>query len=181
MRRSLVLSLLMSLLVWVGLPEVASGQEILQHKRILYVPLDNRPVCLDYVVDTFKTVPVQLAVAPREYLSYQSVPGDTEAIWQWLREQASSTDVMVIAADSLVYGGLVPSRRHEIGPDVLNERVDRFRELKEVNPALQIYLFTTIMRTPRAASGGTEPDYYEIWGPKFFVSLSFLTFKIKDC
>ena len=38
MRRSLVLSLLMSLLVWVGLPEVASGQEILQHKRILYVP-----------------------------------------------------------------------------------------------------------------------------------------------
>ena len=168
MRRNLVLSLLMGLLVWVGLPEVASGKEILQHKRILYVPLDNRPVCLDYVVDTFKTVPVQLAVAPREYLSYQSVPGDTEAIWQWLRAQASSTDVMVIAADSLVYGGLVPSRRHEIGPDVLNERVDRFRELKEVNPALQIYLFTTIMRTPRAASGGTEPDYYEIWGPQIF-------------
>lgn len=156
------------LICTVNTVEANSNTNILIKKRVLYVPLDDRPVSLNYVVNTFKHVPVQFRVAPTELLSHRNTPGDVEEIWSWLRKEASAVDVMVIAADSLIYGGLVPSRRHELSAQVLNERVERIQELKKINPSLQIYLFTTIMRTPRASSGGTEPDYYEIWGPQIF-------------
>lgn len=156
------------LLLFSGVAVAAGNDEILKNKRILYVPLDNRPVCLDYVVDTFGKVPVQFRVAPKHLLSHQAKPGDADALWEWVRGEAGAVDVMVIAADSLIYGGLVPSRRHDLDASTLNMRMDRFKELKKANPSLQIYLFTTIMRTPRSSSGGTEPDYYEIWGPQVF-------------
>lgn len=166
--RFLFISLLFILFCSVSEAATNNRDDILSKKRILYVPLDDRPVCLDYVVDTFSKVPVQFRVAPKKFLSHRTTPSDVDALWEWLRSEAGAVDVMVLSADTLIYGGLVPSRRHEIDPIVLNQRIERFQELKKANPSLQIYLFTTIMRTPRASSGGTEPDYYEVWGPKIF-------------
>ena len=157
--------------IFIGIPAALArndAEDILKTKRVLYVPLDDRPVSLDYVTDTFKHMPIQYTPAPKNLLSHRTIPGNVDSLWEWVRSEAGATNVMVIAADSLVYGGLVPSRRHEIDQATLEARMDRFRELKKANPSLQIYLYTTVMRTPRASAGGTEPDYYEQYGPQIF-------------
>lgn len=75
---------------------------------------------------------------------------------------------MVLSADALIYGGLVASRTHELSDDVLLVRTQNFQRLKVMNSAAPIYVFSTIMRSPHASSGGVEPPYYEIYGPDIF-------------
>ena len=48
--------------------------------KILYVPLDNRPVCLEYTVDTAKAAGYPLTVPPEKDLSDHRGSGNNEAL-----------------------------------------------------------------------------------------------------
>ena len=67
-----------------------------------------------------------------------------------------------------IYGGLVPSRTHEISEDVITRRVAKFAEFKAENPSAPIYRFSTIMRTPKYSAGGTDAPYYEKYGYQIY-------------
>ena len=146
----------------------ATKADLLNGKKIIYIPVDDRPVCYDFVNDTFKGLPVKVVVPPKEWISHRTEPAKLNKVWTWLEKEALKADVLVVSADAMIYGGLVPSRRHELSSQTITERLEKFKKLKQINPRLQIYVFTTIMRTPRASAGGTEPDYYDIYGPQIF-------------
>ena len=145
-------------------PSAASAAE----KPILYIPLDDRPVCLNYVVETMEAAGFSVLTPPADLLASRGRDGDPAKLWKWLYQNAGNADAAVLATDSLVYGGLVPSRRHNLASGILSSRVEEFRKLKTDFPNLRIYAFSTLMRTPMQSFGGMEPDYYEAYGNSIF-------------
>lgn len=173
--RAGIFGLLMLLLLPAGFAAArqhAPGQppQAASKGTILFVPQDNRPTSCKQTADTVRKLGYEVIMPEKELLGGLQDPGDTEKLWQWTKEQAKAADMAVIATDSLLYGGLVASRKHEIPPEELQERAGRLSELHQENEQLKIYAFASLMRTPRSgqASGGEEPDYYIAYGEKIF-------------
>ncbi len=142
---------------------------VVQAKRltILYVPLDNRPVCSAYVKQTMEAADCKIIMPPDKYIATNEKDGDPDGLWEWLQTKAPKADAAVISTDSLIYGGLVASRTHSISKAQLDTRIKRVYELKSMLP-IKLYAFSTIMRTPRASKGRVEPTYYSEIGPSIF-------------
>ena len=139
-----------------------------QGKKILYVPIDNRPVNLYQVVQVAEKLDYEILTPPEEILGSKNFGGDPDKMWQWLEENATTSDYAVLSTDSLIYGSLVASRMHDLTAEKILERAQRFKALHEKFPYLTIYAFGTIMRTPRTATYNTEPAYYTTHGAKIF-------------
>ena len=146
---------------------LAMGQGA-QAETVLFVPQDDRPVSLQYTVETAEAAGYTVLTPPKDLISGKNYHGEADQIWNWVRSNASKADVMVLSTDTLVYGGLVDSRKHNIPMSTLTSRVKAIKALKAANPNIPIYGFGTVMRSPRAAGAGTEPDYYQQYGPTIF-------------
>ena len=136
--------------------------------KVLFVPLDERPVSLDYVTETIGGTGVEVITPPRELLSNKKIAANTDRLWQWVLEQCPQVDYLVMASDNMIYGGLIPSRIHTLDLQTLTNRVANFSKIKKINPRAKVYIFTTIMRTPRENGSTEEPDYYFTYGGKLF-------------
>ncbi|MCH3950291.1 MAG: DUF4127 family protein [Acidaminococcus sp.] len=158
--KTLLVGSVAALSLWMGTAAASS--------KIIYIPLDNRPVNLEYTTDTAKSAGFPLTVPPREYLSGAKTTGNNEKLWEWFEKEAPHADAAIIATDSLNYGGLVASRKHHHLEKYLRRQVFRLDTLKKNNPGLKIYAFSTIMRTPQQSVATVEPAYYETYGPQIF-------------
>jgi len=137
-------------------------------QTIMYIPFDNRPVSLDYEVDTVTKGGFDILVPPEDVLANRTKSANPEVLWQWVFDHVNEANSIVVSADALIYGGLVGSRTHNLNDDVILARTKNFEKLKEMNPSARIYVFSTIMRSPHASAGGVEPPYYETYGPAIF-------------
>lgn len=144
----------------------AAGSAV--RSTILYVPMDNRPVCLDYTVATMQAAGWDVLTPPAEYLADEERSGDADKLFAWLEENARRSVAVVASSDALLYGGLVASRTHEIPFETLKARAERLIKLKNTHGGQRVYVFTTIMRSPKASAAPVEPAYYAEWGPKIF-------------
>ena len=135
---------------------------------VLYVPQDDRPVSLAYTVATAQDAGYTVLTPPQYYISGRNFQGNAEAIWKGVDENASKADVFVLSTDSLIYGGLVDSRKHNLELHTLEYRVRHIEELHKQYPNIPMYAFGTVMRSPRASGGGVEPSYYDTYGPTIF-------------
>lgn len=144
------------------------GPATTQAASLGYVPMDDRPVNLEYVLDSVRAAGLKIAAPAQDDIAGRDRQGNVVKLWQWVSEQAPTADALVLSSDSLIYGGLVPSRTHAFSESQLAERLEFFRELKRKAPALRVYVFGTIMRTPKMSAGATEPLYYESFGPQIF-------------
>ena len=131
--------------------------------KIVMLPLDERPCNFDYPGMMPKT-DYTLILPPKEIMGQKKTPGDTQKIAQWLLQHVDGADAMVLALDTLVYGGIIPSRLHHLTQDELIERADLIKELRRRNPTMKLYVFGLIMRCPSYSSNDEEPDYYEECG-----------------
>jgi hypothetical protein len=130
--------------------------------------MDDRPVCLDYPVQTLKAVGYDVITPPKKMIASYNKVGKPDDLYNWLLKNASSTTEAVISADSMVYGGLVSSRKHELDEKTLNLRVKRLLNLKKKFKYLNVYLFSTVMRSPKSSNNIVEPEYYPKWGKQIF-------------
>ena len=148
-----------------------SQQAVPAEKRkgtMVFVPLDTRPVCKDYTMKTMQAAGWDIVAPPDEMLSSLSHSGDPDKLLDWLEENAKEAVAVVASADSLIYGGLVDSRTHHTDLTVLQSRVERLLSLKKGGAGPDIYMFITIMRSPKRSAAPVEPVYYEQWGPQLF-------------
>ena len=143
---------------------MAGGLYSAEAKTILLVPQDDRPVSLDYTVSTAEKAGYDVLTPPRAYLSGKNYHGSPDQIWQWVKQNMSKADCAVLSTDTLIYGGLVDSRKHNESLDTLMMRENRIRQLHTSYPTVPIYAFGTIMRTPYASNSGVEPYYYADYG-----------------
>ena len=148
----------------------APSQAVLSKSRgtMVYVPMDTRPVCKDYTVATMQAAGWNIVVPPDELLSSLERDGQPDKLLEWLEQNVQEAVAVVASADALIYGGLVDSRTHHIEPSVLQSRAERLLSLKQKKHSPDIYVFVTIMRTPKASAAPAEPVYYEEWGGKLF-------------
>ena len=135
---------------------------------MVFVPLDTRPVCKDETVATMQAAGWEVIVPPDEMLSSADRSGNPDLLLGWLEEKSKGALVVVASADALIYGGLVDSRTHHTDRTVLQSRVERLLSIKKGNSSPDIYVFVTIMRSPKASAAPVEPVYYQEWGPKLF-------------
>lgn len=160
------LSLFMACVFMVSAATVSASSA---KQKILFIPHDDRPVSFAQTADTVKQLDYEVITPPTELLGNRESAGEPDALWAWLFTHAAEADVMVLSSDSLLYGSLVGSRKHAYEKEVVLKRAENFKRLHELRPRASLYVFGSIMRTPRSgAVGGEEPGYYAQYGADIF-------------
>lgn len=132
-------------------------------KKIVMLPLDERPCNFNYP-QMMPKANYELVLPPKEYMGDKKIPADTARLKKWLLENIEGADVCILSLDTLVYGGIVPSRLHHDSVETLIERARTVEELRKKNPSMKFYVFQLIMRCPNYSLSDEEPDYYDICG-----------------
>ena len=134
--------------------------------KIIFIPHDDRPISYHQTVEVVEQAGYKIVVPPKNLLN----PENIDNLWNWLFENISDANSAVISSDSLFYGGLIPSRKHEIPQEVLDSRLANFEKIHRDYPNLKIYVFDSLMRTPQRGTKGDieEPEYYVEHGENIF-------------
>ncbi len=131
--------------------------------KIVMVPLDERPCNYSYP-SMMPAADYELLLPPMELMGRKKEPADFCALSRWLLENIVGADACILSLDTLLYGGIVPSRLHHHTEEELFRRAALVRELRRRNPAMKLYLFQLIMRCPNYSLSDEEPDYYADYG-----------------
>ena len=154
-----------------GMPEASAHHKNEQKvEKILYIPHDNRPISDKQTAEVISKLGYEVVVPPDNMLGSRTDLGHPDELWDWLKQNAQDADAAVISSDSMLYGSLVGSRKHEYSKKEVLERADRFQSFRKEHPKMELYVFGSIMRTPRSgeASGHEEPGYYRNYGADIF-------------
>ena len=138
-------------------------------KKVVYLPLDERPCTYSYVGFLSEDNEEYRLVCPAmEEMGDKKKPADYEKIKAFLLRECADADYLIIAIDTLLYGGIVPSRLHHLSKETLQVRLGVLKQIKEANAKLIVYGFSLVMRCPDYSDSGEEPDYYAICGREIF-------------
>ncbi|QVK18865.1 DUF4127 family protein [Mycoplasmatota bacterium] len=146
-------------------------------KKIIFIPLDERPCNYHFPSKLFDQEELNIVKPDISMMGNKKESGDTDKIAQWLLNEVKEADGLVLSIDTLLYGGIVPSRLHHLSVDEIKSKLSILEDIKKVNPKLIIYAFHLIMRCPRYSSDDEEPSYYETYGKEIF-SLGYLNHRI---
>ena len=141
-------------------------------EKIVFIPHDSRPISSKQTADVVQHVGYDVIVPPQELLGNREDWGHPDELWTWVEQNLAQPGVKaaVISSDAMIYGSLVGSRKHSFTRAQVLERAARFEELQKSHPKIPLYVFGSIMRTPRTgeASGHEEPEYYRRYGADIF-------------
>jgi hypothetical protein len=137
-------------------------------KKILYIPLDERPCNTTFLSSISSGTDYLVTIPECTLKGNKKTPANTDEIWKWTLNNINNFDAAIISVDMLLYGGIVPSRRHYLSIEKCLQVTNNIQKLKAINPALKIYAFNLIMRCPSYSSSDEEPDYYSSFGSEIF-------------
>lgn len=147
---------LLMFLAGLRLSALASGEPGFT-TRILFIPLDDRPPCLQFTERMGLIGNAQVVAPPMELLGRFTTPGQSDKIISWLQQQdLKSFDAAIIALDMLAYGGLVGSRVHNVPYEQARKRLDVMAILHKRAPSLKIYGQSVVMRLAPTADQKNE-------------------------
>lgn len=158
------LTCLLLMMVMIYVPNIVFAS---LNKTIIFVPHDNRPISFKQTADNIRDLGYEVLTPPEELLGNRENPNaKPEELSKWVIENAKKADAAVISSDSMVYGSLVASRKHNLSKDVVLARVNNFEKIHQANPNMKLYVFGSIMRTPQTseASGSEDANYYAQYG-----------------
>ena len=139
-------------------------------KKIVYLPLDERPCNFSYTGYVSDGHEAYKLVAPELHeMGEKKKPAEYERIKSFLVRECSDADQLIIALDTLLYGGIIPSRLHHLDREELAKRLAVLKTLKEMNPSLYVSAFSLVMRCPCYTDSSEEPDYYAVCGREIFL------------
>lgn len=149
---------LLPLIGWLAAgPGAMPPAEIAPAARVLLVPLDDRPPCLQFPSLLAAIADTAVVAPPIAQLGRFTTPGDADGIAAWLDGQdPSGLDAAVVSLDMLAYGGLVASRVHTVSEPAARRRLDALARLRRRRPDLPIYGSSVIMRLAPTADGHNE-------------------------
>lgn len=182
---ALLLCLAVFLAAFSGIAAAKKKEAPKDKGTIVFIPHDNRPISDVETADTIRQLGYKVVVPPDELLGSNSNLGDSDKLWQWLEDNTTvphkkdkkppykplpGIKAVVLSGDAMIYGSLVGSRKHHFTQQKLLERVKKFQEFKDSHSKVPMYVFSSIMRTPRTgeASGSEEPGYYFSYGTDIF-------------
>lgn len=136
---------------------------------IIYIPLDERPVNRIFPQILAEATPgIVLRTPPAELLGTKKRPANLGALWEWLEKELPGADKLLCSLDMLFYGGIAPSRIHQLSREEAASQLERLEQLKVRSPNIEVFAFSLIMRVPANNSSDEEPDYYRHYGQLIF-------------
>ena len=139
-------------------------------KKVVYLPLDERPCNLALICDIAEDNKSFRLIAPElEEMGSKKTPARYRDVENFLERECGDADYLIIAIDTLLYGGIIPSRLHHTDKSELLERLSLLRKIKEKNKKLYICAFSLVMRCPCYSDSSEEPDYYAECGREIFL------------
>lgn len=137
--------------------------------KVLYVPLDDRPCNYQYpLLLAGITDDVELLAPPFSLMGRLKRAADTDAIWDWLFEQAADAEYAVLSVDTLVYGNIIHSRIHQRTMAQIDGYLENFRRLKKRFPRLSIHAFNLVARVAGYDGSFEDPDYWADYGRRIW-------------
>lgn len=135
--------------------------------NIAFIPIDNRPVCYT-LAQQIAAIDRDLALflPPREMLGDLNRSADINGIFSWLKK-LENIDSIVVALDTIAYGGLIPSRRSSETFEEIKKRMESFFALLREKNA-KVYAFSSIMRISNNNINEEEKEYWSLYGEKIF-------------
>ena len=128
-----------------------------QTTKILFIPLDDRPPCLQFPVKMGLIADAELVTPPLSILGKFTDFGKCDSIILWLKKQdLGKFDAAILSMDMLAYGGLVASRVHETSIENALKRLEIIKEIRQKSPKIKIYGSSVIMRLAPTADGKNE-------------------------
>jgi hypothetical protein len=118
---------------------------------VVILPLDARNQTYDYVDYIARICGYTPILPPRELMGNIN-PGDVTYrkqwnIWYWLnRTLDSRSTLLILSADSFVYGGLIESRQSPLSLEDALNNVKLLRRIRNRFPVVPILVFTSIPR-----------------------------------
>ena len=136
-------------------------------KKIVFIPIDNRPVCYQLpkqIADLESEC--ELVLPKRELLGNLTKQADFSALIDWLKS-LENIDIIVCCLDTVAYGGLISSRRTNDSADTIKQRINDFVDVIKKNNA-EVYAFSSIMRISNNNVNEEEKLYWKDYGKKLF-------------
>lgn len=135
--------------------------------KIAVVPIDNRPVCYQLAEQICKLDSKNEIFMPDiSLLGSNRRNADIEELLSWL-ESIKNVDVIVIALDTIAYGGLISSRKNSDDFFEVKSRIERLRNILN-NKNAKIFAFSSIMRIANNNVNDEEKEYWSEWGTKIY-------------
>lgn len=135
---------------------------------LLLIPLDARPCTYRFPIDLAAIAGLPVLAPPPAMLGDLRRPADPDALQAWLLQNAPRASALVIALDTLAYGGLIPSRREDIPLSTLKARLSTLRDLKARFPQLPLYGFSVTMRLSNSNDATEEKSYWADYGKQIY-------------
>src|SRR6056297_3047451 len=132
--------------------------------RIIFIPVDERVCTRDYFIQTAKAFNINIHTPSRKMLGQKKIPADTQNLLTWLDDTIKNNDILILSLDTLLYGGLIPSRIDLLKEEILLQRLEQL--IAMARRAKKCYITTTIMRIPKYNSDDEEPVYWEYYGKR---------------
>lgn len=132
--------------------------------RVALIPLDERPVNTSLVAEVAAIAGAACVLPDAALLPRFRAAGDTAGLADWLRATAGSVDAVVLALDTLAFGGLIPARTSDDTVETALSRLGLLRELVAAVPGLPFYAVSLVTRASDSYSASEEPDYWARYG-----------------
>lgn len=135
--------------------------------KIAFLPIDDRPVCysMPEIISEINN-DIKFFIPPRNLLGNLKKIANTEKLFNWLKD-LPEVDAVILSLDTLVYGGLIPSRRSSATIEELNLKLDEIKQIL-ISKNARIYAFSSIMRISNNNFNEEEKDYWNLYGKKIF-------------
>jgi hypothetical protein len=142
--------------------------------KILLIPIDDRPVSYSLPAKIASINDnVRVYLPPRNICGGLEERADSEELFAYIDKTMSENEIdsVVISLDTLIYGGLVQSRRTTESFEEIKLRIEKLRELlarhKKENQ-ISVYAFSSVMRISNNNINEEEKQYWQDYGELIF-------------
>ncbi len=127
------------------------------YRKVLLVPLDSRPPCIQFVVNLGRIAGVEIILPPLHLIDNYERPGNQSALRQWVADTVKQADAAIISSDMLIHGGLLASRNSHGTQQDVTATLELLSSVHNEKPDMPLYVFSIIPRLLLADSIAGSP------------------------
>lgn len=139
--------------------------------HFVLIPLDNRPVTYQFPQMICKVAGIPTLMPPLELVGSLTAPSRPGGLSEWLGEMIRSRqpDRLLVCLDSLIYGGLINSRRGDESESEIFNRLKEVSSWKRLNSKpMAVLAQSSIMRISDNYDSTEEKKYWSRYGREIF-------------
>jgi hypothetical protein len=144
--------------------------------KVIIIPMDDRTCTYNFPKQFCSMYGYKALMPDRNDMGNLSKEADINSIYKLIEHEAKEAKALIIASDTLAYGGLITSRRTSVSFEQIIKNLEVLKKVKELNPELKIYVCSSIMRISNNNENQEEKEYWSKYG-KLIFQYSYLAHK----